>query len=77
VWTEISRASELIEDYCNSTENLYFIKTREYFLNGNKEPDIRLFADDNLHLNEEGYRIWSRCIKQDLDKHTGYLRIMQ
>lgn len=77
VWPEISRASELIEDYCNSTENLYFIKTREYFLNGNKEPDLRLFADDKLHLNEEGYRIWSRCIKQDLDKHTGYLRIMQ
>jgi lysophospholipase L1-like esterase len=77
VWTEISRASELIEDYCNSTENLYFIKTREYFLNSNNEPDLSLFVEDNLHLNHIGYRIWSTCIKQALDKHTGHLRIMQ
>lgn len=77
VWPKISRASELIEDYCSSTKNLYFIKTREYFLNRNNEPDIRLFAEDKLHLNEKGYSIWSRCIRQYLDKYSGHLRIMQ
>ncbi len=66
-WPEIRKANELIREVCENRRNTYFIRTDFAFLNEKGEPRAELFRADKLHLNEEGYNIWSRIIKNELD----------
>ncbi len=67
VWPEIREANELIKEICESHRSTYYIDTEKYFTNANGLPRSELFLEDKLHLNEQGYRIWSGIIKNDLN----------
>jgi len=67
-WPEIKKANELLREACENHRNTYFIKTDYAFLNDKGEPTDELFVDDKLHLNPEGYKIWTRIIKDELNK---------
>jgi len=67
VWPEIREANELIKEICESHRSTYYIDTEKYFTNASGLPRSELFLDDKLHLNEQGYRIWSGIIKNDLN----------
>ena len=67
VWPEIKVANEMIKEICDSHRNTYFIDTEKYFLNSSGLPRSELFVEDKLHLNEEGYRIWSGIIRNELN----------
>jgi len=67
-WPEISRANELIREACEENRNTWFIKTDFSFLDKAGKPDDSLFVSDKLHLNSEGYRIWTGIIRAELDK---------
>lgn len=56
--------NKLIQKYVSLQNNSYFVDVWSKMLNYNKEPDIRLFVDDLLHLNKLGYKIW----KEELTK---------
>ena len=42
---------------------LYFIDTARHMLTENGEPDDGYFVEDNLHLNNDGYAVWTSIIK--------------
>lgn len=67
VWPEIKEANGLIKDICESHKNTYFIDTEKYFLNSSGLPRSELFLDDKLHLNADGYAIWTGIIKNELN----------
>ena len=67
VWPEIKEANGMIKEICESHRNTYFIDTEKYFLNSSGLPRSELFIEDKLHLNAEGYKIWSGIIKNELD----------
>ncbi len=67
-WGEISEASRLIRDFCNNKRNLYFIPTSQKFIGSDGKPVVEYFQKDNLHLNSTGYKLWSDCIKAELDE---------
>jgi hypothetical protein len=67
-WPEIQKANNLINNYCDSHKNLYFIKTDFAFLGPDGKPIDSLFRDDLLHLNDKGYAVWKKIIKDDLDR---------
>lgn len=67
VWPEIREAGELIREICEDHRNTYYIDTERYFTNANGLPRAELFLDDRLHLNEEGYKVWSGVIKNELN----------
>jgi hypothetical protein len=67
VWPEIKEANRMIKEICDSHRNTYFIDTEKYFLNSSGLPRSELFVEDKLHLNTEGYKIWSGIIKNELD----------
>ena len=48
--------------------NTCFIQTDYAFLDGNGLPREELFISDKLHLNGDGYRIWSAIIKDSITK---------
>jgi len=66
VWDKISEANDLINSYCESKLNLHFITTRGKFIDDNGLPIKSFFISDELHLNKEGYKLWSEIIKEKL-----------
>lgn len=67
VWPEIKEAGEMIREICEDHRNTYYIDTERYFTNPSGLPRAELFLDDRLHLNEEGYKVWSGVIKNELN----------
>jgi len=65
-WPRIKEAGILIEEVCNKNKNTYYIKTESAFLNESGIPKDELFVSDKLHLNENGYAIWTEIIKKKL-----------
>lgn len=65
-WDKISKANDLIKNFCRSKSNLHFIQTRGEFIGKNGLPIENFFVKDMLHLNETGYSLWSRIIKANL-----------
>ena len=66
VWPEIQRANALIEQWSETQPNLHYVATSRHFLDESGKPNDALFIDDRLHLNPQGYRLWSRLLKQSL-----------
>ena len=67
VWPEIQKANALIKRVCDNGENTYFITTSYAFLNDKGLPKNELFRDDQLHLTEKGYAVWTGIIRKELD----------
>jgi len=68
VWPEIKEANEMIKEICNGHRNTYYIDTEKYFTNASGLPRSELFLEDKLHLNPEGYTIWTGIIKNELNE---------
>jgi len=68
VWNDIQKEGTIIKDICEHNGNTYYIRTDFAFLNENGKPKTELFRDDQLHLNERGYAIWTGIIKKELEK---------
>ncbi len=67
-WPQIREANNLIRDYTIKNSDLYFIATERSFINEDGKPRPELFLSDKLHLNDEGYRVWTELIRYDLDR---------
>jgi hypothetical protein len=68
VWPEIKEANGMIKEICESHRNTYYIDTEKYFTNPSGLPRSELFVEDKLHLNPEGYAIWTGIIKNELNE---------
>lgn len=66
-WSKISKANDLIMNFCSSKSNLHFIQTRDEFIGNNGLPIETFFVKDRLHLNDAGYSLWSKIIKANLE----------
>lgn len=66
-WNQIKEASGLIEAVCKKEKNTWYIKTDSAFLE-NGQPIEKYFRNDMLHLNPDGYRVWTSVIKKELKK---------
>ena len=69
VWNKISKANDLIKDFTSKKRNIFFIDTRSYFLKSNGMPNDGFFIGDKLHLNNRGYKLWSKIIIESFDKN--------
>ena len=66
VWSKILEANKKLERFCKQEPNLYFIRTRDMFIGVDGLPIKSLFLTDELHLNIDGYKLWSSIIKSKL-----------
>lgn len=71
-WDKISEANNLIKNYCSQNKGLHFIETADQFIGSDGKPRSELFIQDQLHLNEEGYKIWTSIIRKKLDETLGH-----
>lgn len=66
-WSKIREMNARIRDVALTTPHTYFIPTASHYLHPDtKTPRDELFVDDRLHLNRDGYRIWGKLIRSQL-----------
>jgi hypothetical protein len=71
-WPQIAEANKQIEQLCLHHKNTYFIHTEFAFLNDSQKPREELFLSDSLHLNAQGYTLWTELIRKELKAVLGY-----
>lgn len=67
-WSVIQEDNTNLKTLCKKGKNLFFIETAQSFLNEKGEPRNELFREDHLHLNHQGYLIWGKLIKAQVDQ---------
>ena len=63
IWPQMNEANNLLAEYCAEDDRLIYIDIAGPMLNEDSEPDPDLFMPDNLHLNENGYALWTEIVR--------------
>lgn len=66
VWPRIRELNARLREIALATPHTYFLPTAGHFLRPQGTPRTELFAADNLHLNPQGYDLWSELIRRRL-----------
>jgi len=67
MWPDMLKANALIERYISQSKNAVYVDTSSPMLDENGEVMNKLFIEDMLHMNAEGYSIWTSIVKPRLD----------
>jgi lysophospholipase L1-like esterase len=59
---QVKAANAMIADYCKAGENLRFIDVFTQMLGPDGLPKPDIFVEDRLHMNAEGYKLWTAII---------------
>ena len=65
----IIESNKLIKKYLRGQPKTAFINVYNLMLNNKKQLRPELYVEDQLHMNEKGYEIWTKAIKPYLIKH--------
>jgi lysophospholipase L1-like esterase len=60
----IRRLNDLVRHEIESIPSGYYIDVYSAMLGDVGKPRAELFLEDGLHLNHDGYRLWSRVLEQ-------------
>jgi lysophospholipase L1-like esterase len=63
---EVRSANQLIRELTAADERLFYIDVFSAMLNDQGAPRPELFIEDDLHLNRQGYDLWTEIIKPRL-----------
>ncbi|MBI4323949.1 MAG: hypothetical protein HY674_01670 [Chloroflexi bacterium] len=67
---QIKEANRLVKGCCQQSQKLLFIDVLTPMLDPDGRPRSDLLAADGLHLNRQGYGLWTTLIKPHLPKST-------
>ena len=56
-----------IQDMSRSDDLLTFIDVWDEMLTDDGKPNPDLYVDDGLHMNEKGYVVWTKLVRENLD----------
>lgn len=59
----IKTANQLIETNCRKDDRLHFLDIWTPMLDANGQPRPELLLEDGLHMNADGYRIWTDALE--------------
>ncbi|MEN6428983.1 MAG: SGNH/GDSL hydrolase family protein [Phycisphaerales bacterium] len=68
LWPEMKKANELIRDFCSQDGRLFFADLATPLLGADGAPRRELFCPDQLHLNPQGYAVWTQTLAPILSK---------
>lgn len=66
LWNKMKKANQLIKSFLATQKNTTFINVWPAMFNKNGTIKKDIFIEDDLHMNEKGYRIWQRLIAPHL-----------
>jgi len=68
LWPQAREANDRVADFCKSDNRLSFIDLGTPLLGPDGMPRADLFLQDQLHLNAQGYAVWSKALAPVLQK---------
>lgn len=66
LWPAMSEANAGIKQYVDQHDRFHYLDTATPLLGDDGQPRSDLLREDGLHLNDEGYRIWSRMVEEKI-----------
>lgn len=66
MYPKMSDANQRIADYCKTDPRLTYLDIATPMLGVDGTPKPGLFAKDGLHLNDEGYKVWTSVVAPHL-----------
>jgi len=70
-WPALARANKMIEDFCRTQNRVDFIEVSAAMLDAHGLPRREIFRFDGLHMNAQGYVLWTSIIKPVLLSRLG------
>jgi lysophospholipase L1-like esterase len=67
-WPKMREANALIQAMCKADPSLTYVDTATPLLGSDGKPRADLLLKDGLHLNEDGYAVWTRVLKPVLER---------
>jgi lysophospholipase L1-like esterase len=64
----LEEANAMVKDFLKNKPNTQYIDIYSPMLDENGNPKADIFLEDNLHMNEKGYQIWTGVIRPYLVK---------
>ena len=68
-WAQVDKVRETntrIKAYARRQRNVEFIDVFPHMLGRDGQPRPEIFSADRLHMNEQGYALWTRIVKRHL-----------
>jgi len=62
-WPKFQKANALIANYIGTQPRVQFIDIGQAMLDAEGKPRADIFLEDGLHMNAQGYAIWTSIIK--------------
>ncbi len=64
---KMNEANQMIAKECEADDRLIYLDIWKPMLGEDGKPKPELFAKDGLHLNDEGYKLWTSIVKSELN----------
>jgi len=68
LWPQMNEANTLIRDFCREDGRLFWADLATPLVGSDGMPAPELFLSDQLHLNAEGYAVWTKALRPVLEK---------
>jgi len=68
LWPAMKQVNEMVESFCKEDKRLMYFDSAKALLGEDGKPIDNLFLGDRLHLNAEGYNIWTKQLKPLIQK---------
>lgn len=69
LWPQIKESNALVAKFVDGKRLLAYVDTATPMLGANGQPRPELFIQDGLHMNAQGYQIWSDLLRDKLAAH--------
>ena len=66
LWPQMQATNALVQAFIDGKERLAYVDTATPMLGADGRPRPELFLEDGLHMNAQGYQIWSDLLRQQL-----------
>ena len=72
LWDEMKEANMMIKDFSAGDEKLFYFDSATPLLGDDGKPKSELFKADQLHLNKEGYKLWTERLRPVIEEALKY-----
>lgn len=66
IWAKADRANNLIADFSEKHDQVVYINSTPHFLNEDGSLREELLFIDGIHLNDDGYAVWTDLVREHL-----------
>ena len=63
------RWNESVRNLATKENNLVFVDVSPPMLSADDKPRPELYTEDLLHMNQEGYKIWTKLVRKNLKEY--------